>query len=308
MVSDMPFTTENRFTVLDLPGRPVNPLDPPEAEFHVTSPQYFEVTGIPLRSGRLPADEWELIDPAPVIVNQEMAAAFWPGQDALGETFSMQRGTGVLTLTVVGVVGNVLDDGFDAEPEAIFYVPFGTFAPRPMAFVAEVAGNAAEVTAAVRQAVERVNADVPAADLRMVSTMMAETVARPRAASLIGASFALLALLVAAAGIYGVVGYAVQTRTREIGIRTALGASGPQLLTMVMGQSTRLIGVGLVLGCLTAVLAGRMMSGLLFGVRWWDPASLILASALLAGVAAMAAWLPARRAVRIDPKEALRAE
>jgi putative ABC transport system permease protein len=187
-------------------------------------------------------------------------------------------------------------------------VPFGSVVQRPMAFVLEVTGDAGEVTAGVRQAVERVNQDVPAANLRMVDTMMAETVARPRAASLLGASFALLALLVAAAGIYGVVGYAVQTRTREIGIRTALGASGPQLVKMVMGQSTRLITVGLGVGCVAAILAGRVMSGLLFGVRWWDPASLLAAPALLGAVAAVAAWLPARRAVRIDPKEALRTE
>jgi predicted permease len=308
MVSDMPFTTENRFTRLVMPGRVADPIDPPEAEYHVTSPQYFEVMGIPLRAGRLPSDEWERLNPAPVIVNEEMADAFWPGQDALGETFSLERAGGMTPLTIVGVVGNVLDDGFAAEPEASFYVPFGSVVQRPMAFVLEVTGDAGEVTAGVRQAVERVNQDVPAANLRMVDTMMAETVARPRAASLLGASFALLALLVAAAGIYGVVGYAVQTRTREIGIRTALGASGPQLVKMVMGQSTRLITVGLGVGCVAAILAGRVMSGLLFGVRWWDPASLLAAPALLGAVAAVAAWLPARRAVRIDPKEALRTE
>jgi len=160
----------------------------------------------------------------------------------------------------------------------------------------------------IREGVASVDPDVTASDLRPLEGLLAETVARPRAASLIGGAFALLALLVAVAGIYGVLSYAVQRRTREIGIRSALGASGGQLVSMVMGQTTRLLAIGLVLGLLAAVLVGNALSGILFGVRSWDPPSLVLAAVLLGSVGALAAWVPARRAVRIDPREALRTE
>lgn len=137
---------------------------------------------------------------------------------------------------------------------------------------------------------------------------MGDTVVRPRAASLIGGLFAVIALLVAAAGIFGVVSFLVQSRTREIGIRTVLGARADQILSMVVGQSTRLVVIGLALGIGGSLLAGRAISGLLFGVRVWDPTSLVGAAVLLGSVATFAAWLPARRAVRIQPTEALRAE
>jgi ABC-type antimicrobial peptide transport system permease subunit len=206
------------------------------------------------------------------------------------------------------VVSNVLDDGYDGAPEPIFYLPYGASPSRRMAVVVRSAGDLGAVVSAIRQGVSTVDPDVPASDLRPLRGLLAESVARPRAASLIGGAFAVLALLVAVAGIYGVLSYAVQRRTREIGIRSALGASGAQLVSMVMGQTTRLLGLGLVLGLVAAVLAGTALSGLLFGVRSWDPPSLVLAVVLLGGVGGLAAWLPARRAVRIDPKEALRAE
>ncbi len=125
---------------------------------------------------------------------------------------------------------------------------------------------------------------------------------------MIGLTFALIALLVSTAGIYGVLSYAVQSRTREIGIRAALGASGRQLVSMVMGQSMRLILAGLVLGTVGALASGRFLSSLLFGVRPWDPISLAGAGIVLGAAGLLASWVPARRAVAIDPKEALRSD
>jgi ABC-type antimicrobial peptide transport system permease subunit len=150
--------------------------------------------------------------------------------------------------------------------------------------------------------------DIPAGDLGLLSEMMAESVARPRAASLIGLTFALIALMVSTTGIYGVLSYAVQARTREIGIRSALGADGRELVSMVMRQATRLILVGLIIGTLGALAAGRAMAGLLFGVPSWDPASLFFAALVLGAAGLLASWVPARRAVAIDPTEALRSE
>lgn len=176
-----------------------------------------------------------------------------------------------------------------------------------MAMVVRLSAPAGQVTPRIREAVVAVDPEVPT-ELRMVETMLAETVVRPRAASFIGSVFALLALLVAAAGIYGVLSYLVQSRTREIGVRAALGASGSQLTSMVMRQSTRLLVLALIAGLAGALAAGKALSGLLFGVPVWDPPSMAAAAILLGGVGTLAAWIPARRAVRIDPREALRAE
>jgi putative ABC transport system permease protein len=304
MVSDLMFTTENRSTNFSIEGREHDPENPPNSEFHIASPEYFDVLGIPIRAGIVVeaiGDEAE----APVVVNERMAATFWPDGDALGAGLTLSSG---LALRVAAVVGNVLDDGYQGVSEPIFYMPFNSMPSRRMSYLVRATGDLGPVTAGLREAVARVDPDIPAADLYLLESMMEETAARPRAASLIGSVFALIALLVSAAGIYGVLSYAVQSRTREIGIRAALGASDNQLMSMVMGHSTRLVLIGLVLGAIGAIGAGTALSGLLFGVRVWDPASMAGAAVLLGGVATFAAWLPARRAVAIDPKEALRAE
>lgn len=306
MVSDMPFTLENRWTELILDDVASDPTDPPRSEYRTVTPEYFRVMGIPLVQGTLPEPSWEERRPMPVVVNRAFASLHFPGRDPLGATFRLQW-QDTITATVVGVAADVLDDGYDASVEAIFYAPFGTLMNRRMAFVIRGEGMSPALMAAIRDAVVRVDPEVPT-ELRLVETMLAETVVRPRAASLIGALFAVLALLVAAAGIYGVLTYLVQSRTREIGVRAALGATGSQLTGMIMGQSTRLLVAGLTVGLGGALLAGRALSGLLFGVPAWDPLSMAVATVLLGSVGTLAAWLPARRAVRVDPREALRAE
>ena len=306
LVSDMPFTLENRWTELDILGRETDPADPPRTEYRTVTPEYFEAMGIPLLQGALPDPAWEARSPMPVVVNRAMAERLWPGADPVEAGFRLDwRDT--LTATVTGVVGNVLDDGYDADAEPLFYAPFGTVPNRRMAVVVRTEGRPSGIAGPIRDAVSAVDPQVPA-DLRLLETMLAETVVRPRAASLIGAVFALLALLIAAAGIYGVLSYRVQSRTRELGVRSALGASAGQILQMVMGESTRLLAAGLALGLGGAVGLGQALSGLLFGVRPWDPLSMAVATLLLGGVGTVAAWLPARRAVGIDPREALRSE
>lgn len=305
MASDLMFTTENMSAALALEGA-LDPDDQPTAEFHIVLPEYFEVLGIPLRRGALP-DGWRVGQEVPVVVNERMAAAFWPGVDPVGAGFSFDWQEGRI-VRVVGVVGDVLDDGYDAEADPMFYIPFAGMPRRRMSYVVRAAGEPAALAEGLRAAVARIDPDVPAGDLGLLSGMMAETAARPRAASMIGLTFAMIALLVATAGVYGVLSYAVQARTREIGIRLALGATGGELVAMVMRRSTGLIALGLALGTLGALASGRFLSSLLFGVRSWDPVSLIGSAVVLAAAALLASWVPARRAVAIDPKEALRSE
>lgn len=305
-VSDLMFTTENMYTTLVVDGREHDPERPPRAEYHIVMPEYFEVLDIPLVAGTLPP-RWSEGDEAPVVVNQRMAEVFWPDYDPLGATLTLDWADEV-RLRVTGVVGDVLDDGYDAVAEPAFFLPFAQIPRRRMSYLVRYAGDATPIMSALRGAVNRIDPDVPASDLRLLRTMMAESVARPRAASLLGLVFASIALLVAAAGIYGVLSYAVQRRTREIGIRSALGARGSDLVSMVLGQSGRLVAIGLLVGGVVAMIAGRALSGLLFGVRAWDPLSLIGATLVLGLVATLASWLPARRAVKIDPQVALRAD
>jgi putative ABC transport system permease protein len=307
MVSDLPFTTQNRSTTFRVTGLTYDPTNPPSSEFKVVIPEYFDVMAIRLESGTVPAMRDDAGTDVQVVVNARFAEAYWAGQDPIGASFQLEWND-TLNLSVAGVVGDILDDGFDAAPDPVFYLPYQQSPGRSMAFVVATAGDPTPLVARVRDAVARVDPDVPAADLMLLEDMMAETVTRPKAASLIGMAFALIALLVSAAGIYGVLSYAVQARTREIGIRAALGADGQHLVTMVMGQSTALVGLGLGIGLLGALVAGSALSGLLFGVRAWDPMSMIGATGVLATVATLAAWIPARRAVAIDPKEALRSD
>ena len=307
MVSDMPFTTENRWTSLEIDGVPFDPSNPPLAEFHTVLPDYFDVLGIDIVAGNLSLDAWEPVEgEVPVAVNRRLAEAFWPGRDPLGATLTLDWNPS-RTLRVSAVV-DVLDDGYDAAPDPVFFLPYGANPQRGMSVILRTDGDPAALIPAVRNAVARVDPDIPAAELRPLEGMLAETVARPRAASLIGSVFAGIAVLVATVGIYGVLSYTVQRRAREIAIRAALGASTPRLMRMVLGQSTRLVAVGLVFGLGGALLAGSALSGLLFGVRAWDPVSLAAASMLLGGVGTLAAWVPARRAVRMDPNKTLRAD
>ena len=306
LVSDMPFTGENRWTELVLPDRPHDPMDPPRSEYRTATSEYFDVMRIAVARGSLPDSDWEVRRPMPVVVNRAFASRYWPERDPLGARFELAW-QDTLAATVVAVVEDVLDDGFDATAEPIFYAPFGALPNRRMAFVLRTDETSPLLWSSIRAAVARVDPEVPT-ELRLLEDMLDETVVRPRAASLIGSLFAVLALLVAAAGIYGVLSYLVQSRTREIGVRAALGASRSQITGMIMGESSRLLSLGLLLGLAGALLAGRSLSGLLFGVPPWDPPSMIAAVLLLGGVGTLAAWVPSRRAVRIDPREALRGD
>lgn len=307
LVSDLPFTGENRWTEARVDGVPWDPESPPRSEYRIAFPDHFRVMGIPVERGELPADGWTGGDPVPVVVNRRLAEAWWPGQDALGRTFTLEW-SDTVHVAVAAVVGDVRDDGFDGGLDPLFYLPWGANPTRSMHAMLRVRGDPQEALASIRAAVARLDPEVPVADLRSLRELMSETVARPRAASVLGGVFALVALLVAAAGIYGVLSFTVQSRTREMGIRTALGASSGALVSMVMGQSGRLVALGLVLGIAGALAAGSALSGVLFGVPAWDPVSLAAAVVLLGGVAVLASWLPARRATRVDPRSALSRE
>jgi putative ABC transport system permease protein len=308
MSSDLPFTTENVWTTIGTGDQPFDERTAPRVEFHVVSPDWFALMGIAVLDGTLPPTSLEIRTDTVAIVSRQMARLLASDGRVVGTTFSLQSGSYVSRIRIVAVVADVLDDGYDAAPEPTFYMPWSVWPQRSMTLVVRTQPGARDIAAGLRTAVANVDPDIPAAELRSMDDLLAETVARPRAASLLGGLFALIAVLVAATGIYGVLSYAVQSRTREIGIRAALGASGGELVSMILFESGRVLAFGLVLGLPGALVAGTALSGLLFGIGARDPVSLAGAAVVLGGVGLLAAWLPARRAVRVDPHEALRTD
>jgi predicted permease len=264
--------------------------------------------GIPLLAGRafIEADR----DHAPLValVDQSAARTFWPGENPIGKRlrFIWLRDW----MTVVGVVGDVRRDSLTAAPEPSLYVPMNQNAVTTKAFVLlRVAADArigAGLTNAIRDVVRSVNATVPLGTMRELRTIVDDSAAAPRFTSLLLAIFAAAALALGAIGIYGVVAYSVARRTREIGVRMALGARRGDVLGMVLGEGARLAGFGLLVGFVAAFAAGRLLAGLLFGVRPTDPMVLISVPILLGAVAVGATLIPAFRASRVDPVVTMR--
>lgn len=304
LVSDLLFTTENMFTSLEINGIAADPENPLRAEYRIVTPNYFETLSIPIVGGALP-DEFAEGEELPVVINERMAELMWPGGDALGSVARLGW-TEPEALRVVAIVGNVLDDGFDGIAEPIFYLPYGMVARRRMAYVVRADGEPGVLARPLAAVVAARDPDVPVGDLTLLTNVLAESVSGRRAASAIGALLALIALLVSATGIYGVISYSVERRTKELGIRAALGAASGELVSMVVRRSTRTLITGLVLGVAGAIIVGQRLAGLLFGVAAWDPTSLALAVGVLGTVGILAAWIPARRALRIEPRDALR--
>ncbi|MEM7417180.1 MAG: ABC transporter permease [Gemmatimonadota bacterium] len=304
LVSDLLFTTENMFSTVQIDGLESDPADPPRAEYRIVTPNYFDVLSIPLLEGTLP-EEFVVGDELPIVINAQMARRYWPAGNALGATAQIEW-MEPSQVRIVAVVGDVLDDGYDATSDPFFYLPYGMSARRRMAYMVRAQADPGQLAAPLTGVVAAHDPDVPVGDLTLMTNLLAESVTGPRAASGIGALLAIIALIVSATGIYGVIAYTVQRRTRELGIRAALGAARGELVAMVVRQSGRSVFLGLALGTVGALVAGRRLAGMLFGVQVWDPLSLVSALLVLGSVGALASWIPARRALRIEPRDALR--
>ncbi|MCI0488713.1 MAG: ABC transporter permease [Blastocatellia bacterium] len=271
------------------------------------SPGYFRAMGIPVLKGR-PFNAQDREDsPGVVIISESMARRSWPGEEAVGKRMKMGIAANPW-LTVVGVVKDVRLS-LNEAPHPHVYVHYGqtaVFGPRDL--VVRTRSDAASLTPAVRREVWAIDKDLPVSGISTMSQILPASLARERFNMLLLAVFALLALALAAVGIYGVMSYTVTQHTREIGIRMALGAQTRDVLKLIVGQGMVLTFVGLLIGLGAAFALTRLMSGLLYGVSATDPLTFTLIALLLAGVALMACYVPARRATRVDPMAALRYE
>ena len=300
----------NVTTFLTIEGREVPASERPEIDFRRASTGYFQAMGIPLLSGRLVTEQDVTNNTGAVLINEAMAKRFFPGEDPVGKRISTATSTGQQTQwqTIAGVVGNVRHLGLDVEPRPEIYYHTNTVPPFGPVVVIRTTSDPKRLISIARAKVRELDRDVPISNVNTMEELVAQSVAQRRFGMFLLGVFAVLALLLAAIGIYGVVSYSVTQRTQEIGVRMALGANATDVLKMVLrnGMLLALIGVGL--GLVGAFALTRLMARLLFEVTPTDVTTFTLVALGLIGVALLACYLPARRAMKVDPLEALRYE
>ena len=279
----------------------------PHADLRVVSPGYFEALGIPLRQGRLLAATDRSGVPGVALVDEKLARQYWPNQDPVGKRVR-RLGAQAPWFTVVGLVGHVQHAQLDAEAKGALYFSSLQNRATGMTFVARTSNDPRGLAGALPAAVAAVDQDLPVFEIRTMEQRVLESLTPRRFAMYLLGIFAAVALALSAVGIYGVMAQSVTQRTHEIGIRMALGAEPRDVLRLVVGQGMALAAIGLVTGVAVALGLTRWMSRLLFGVRPTDPLTFLAVAAVLAAVALAACYLPARRATRVNPVEALRHE
>jgi predicted permease len=290
------------------PGRPGE--DQEQTTSEIISDGYFRVMGIPLLSGRFFSDQDRFNSPPVAIINQTMAHRFWPGEDPLGRRFKYGVPGEISDWrTVVGVVGDMLPYGPESRAISVCYLPFRQRAWVPSAdFVVRTASDPLQLTSAVRSQIHSIDKTVPRFEITTVEQRLRELSSPRRFQTWLLALFSFVALMLAAIGIYGLMHLSVIQRTHEIGIRIAVGAGPGHIIWLVMREALGMVLLGLVLGLAGALALTRLLSSLLFGVTPTDPLTFVLVSLVLTGVALVASYLPARRAIKVDPVAALRCE
>jgi putative ABC transport system permease protein len=276
---------------------------------YVVTPEYFETTGITLRRGRFLNAHDQAGAPPVAVISESLAKKQFSGQNALGQRLHVGP-TNRPWYTIVGVAGDVKQTSLaESQPDAA-YITTGQswFADNPLSLVVRARGDAAEIAPAVRKAIWSVDKDQPIIRVATMDSLLAGSEAQRRFALILFEVFALVALMLTAVGIYGVLSGSVNERMREIGIRSALGASRGSILTLVVGQGLTLTGLGVAIGLMGALAASQAIASLLFGISRLDPVTYLGVIALLAGVSMIACWAPAWRAARVDPSITLRAE
>jgi putative ABC transport system permease protein len=272
-------------------------------------PGYFESMGIPLLAGRDMANTDDEMAAPVMIISVNMAEQLFPGEDPLGRTLALDSGRDEpRVLEVIGVVGDVTTSRLAGDWGRTMYMSYRQGGGTTMRTAIRTRGAPGSVTPAVRDVLRELDGDVPLVGVRTMDAVLSQSVADRRAIMAVLGLFAVVALLLAAVGLYGVMAYQVSRRTREIGIRIALGATVGGVTGVVLGSGLRLVAAGLLLGLPAAFLSARLVQGMLFGVGTADPVTFAGVSVFLGGVAMVACLVPARRAARTDPTEAFRAD
>jgi putative ABC transport system permease protein len=288
----------------------------PLVRYSVITPGYFEAMGIPLKEGRLVADS-DARDTQPIVViSEKLAQLYFPGEDPVGKALWIGHAEslpGSAPRIVAGVVGDSHMYALETDPDAAAWVPMAQQkdseeAWRNLYFVADTQGDANGVLSAVRQRIHGIDPDLATSDISLMTDRVRDSLWRQRLSSSVMGVFGLATLGIAVLGIFGVTSYLVALRSREIGIRMAVGAEPRDIWKMVVGQNLMLVGIGIAFGLAGAFALTRLLQGLLFGVRPSDPSTLAVVAGALALAALTASILPAWRAAKVDPLVALRSE
>jgi putative ABC transport system permease protein len=301
----IPFSGNAASASFSIEGREPGPGDPgPHGNVRVVSPGYLEALSIPLKKGRLFTDADEFGALGVAIIDEDLARRYWPNQDPIGKRIRVGQ-----WYTIVGVVGHILDSDLAAgSGEGTYYLSMLQRPYQSGTIVARSVGDPAPLAGAIRDAVYAADRAQPVSNLRTLESYVSDSLAPRRFVMQLLGFFGSMALLLAVLGLYGVISYSVTQRTREIGIRLALGAERQSVLRLVVGQGLRLTAIGVGIGIAGAVLTGNLLQSQLFQVSAIDPLTIFATAAVLLAAGLAASYLPARRAVRVDPVVTLRYE
>jgi len=293
-------------------GKPPIPGMSYDANHREVSADYHQTMNIPLRAGRYFDNRDNETSMRVAIVNETMARQYWPGENAIGRRFNIGDPNDGEWAQIVGIVADVRQMGLDEPVKAEMYFPYQQvtdwpfYIPRDLAI--RTAGDTSNLVGSVRQIIREVDPDQPVSNIATMSDVLGVEAEQRRMGMIMTVAFAGLALLLASLGIYGVLAYFVTQHTNEIGVRIALGASRLNILALVLKKGMGLTLLGIAIGVAASFALTRLMSSLLFGVKAFDPLTFVAVPVLLAAVALLACWIPARRATKVDPMIALRYE
>jgi len=304
----LPMNSGRNYSPFSIQGRAADSERNPIADIAVVDTEYFRTMEVPLITGRNFSISDTYKTKPIAVIDQTLARRYWPGENPLGQELKFGFGRGLQGLTIVGVAGDIKSDGFEAPSVPHIYVALGQFAPVNAVVFLRSRGDVEHLGEAVRREVEDINPNVPVHSISSMDQIIARSVADRRFGLELLGVFAVVALLLAAIGIYGVTSYSFNQRAHEIGIRLALGAQRMHILHMVMGEGMRVVAVGLAIGLIGAAALTRFVRTMLFDVSPFDPITFAAISATLAAVAFLACFVPAQRATRVDPLIALRKE
>lgn len=304
----LPMNSGRNYSPFTIQGHATESDRGPIADIAVVDSEYFRTMEVPLLKGRN-FNDLDTYKTKPVaVIDQTLARQYWPTESPLGQEIKFNFGRGLQGLTIIGVVGDIKSDGFEAASVPHIYVGLGQFAPVNAVVFLRSRADVQHLGEAVRQEVEKMDPNVPVHSISSMDQIIARSVADRRFALELLGVFATVALLLAAVGIYGVMSYSFSQRTHEVGIRVALGAQRLDILRMALGDGMRIVIIGLASGLIGAAIVTRVFQSMLFGVDPADPITFVSVAVILAAVALLACYIPAQRATRVNPLTALREE